>query len=112
MLQLEKPAQDQRNEMKANLFSHIQEVESNLTKAIQEKSGFVKELFENYSSSLSEYHQIEDEIPWEMLSSLAYVNSISSTTGNFDKWTCIIYHVHVLLVSAATILFGHLLRNI
>ena len=56
-------------------------MESNLTKSVREKPIYLKQLFENYSNSLSDYYQIEDEIPWDMLNSLSYVNSISSTTG-------------------------------
>ena len=68
--------------MKVQLFQSVQTLENNLTKFITEKKhSEAQELFEKYSQSLYQYHEIEEEIPWDMLSSLAFVNSICSTTG-------------------------------
>ena len=68
--------------MKIQLFQSVQNLETNLTKFIEEKNhSKAQDLFEKYSQSLYQYHEIEEEIPWDMLSSLAFVNSICSTTG-------------------------------
>ena len=72
-------------------------MESNLTKSVREKPIYLKQLFENYSNSLSDYYQIEDEIPWDMLNSLSYVNSISSTTGMLAIHTTSKKSSHILL---------------
>ena len=68
--------------MKVQLFQSVQTLENNLTKFIAEKKhSKAQDLFEKYSQSLYQYHEIKEEIPWDMLSSLAFVNSICSTTG-------------------------------
>ena len=60
--------------MKVQLFQSVQTLENNLTKFITEKKhSEAQELFEKYSQSLYQYHEIEEEIPWDMLSSLAFV---------------------------------------
>ena len=72
--------------MKVQLFQSVQTLENNLTKFIAEKKhSKAQDLFEKYSQSLYQYHEIKEEIPWDMLSSLAFVNSICSTTGKKKK---------------------------
>ena len=81
-IELEGPAQRIRLQNKLDLYKTLNEVESNLTKSVRNKSRESKKLFEMYVTILEEYHALPDEIEWEMLSASAFVNSVSSTTGH------------------------------
>lgn len=77
IIQLEEPDQMKRQEEKQTLFLHLTQLEQNMTSRLDEA------IFEQYLKSLKTYHAVPEEIPWNMLSASAYVNSVSSTTGKF-----------------------------
>ena len=82
--------------MKVQLFQSVQTLENNLTKFIAEKKhSKAQDLFEKYSQSLYQYHEIKEEIPWDMLSSLAFVNSICSTTGKKNSYYLIFKYLWI-----------------
>ena len=90
-IELEAPEQKIRLQTKANLQQKVQDLRTNLSIAVRERSENAKKLFVNYVETLEEYHALPDEIEWEMLSASAFVNSVSSTTG----------HGHILPVTSA-----------
>ena len=70
-----------RQKEKSDLQFQLQEVETNLTKLVRLRSKDSKKVMAEYVNLLEEFHSIPDEIPWEMLSASAFVNSVSTTTG-------------------------------
>ena len=83
-IELEAPAQLMRQKEKLDLHTQLKEVESNLTKLIRIRSKDSKKVMAEYVSLLEEFHALPDEIPWEMLSASAFVNSVSTSTGYGD----------------------------
>ena len=81
-IELEAPAQLMRQKDKLDLNTQLKEVESNLTKLIRIRSKDSKKVMAEYVLLLEEFHALPDEIPWEMLSASAFVNSVSTSTGN------------------------------
>ena len=80
-IELEAPAQLMRQKDKLDLNTQLKEVESNLTKLIRIRSKDSKKVMAEYVLLLEEFHALPDEIPWEMLSASAFVNSVSTSTG-------------------------------
>ena len=80
-IELEAPAQMLRTKRKSDLEINLKEVQSNLTKLVRLRSTDSKKVMAEYVNLLEEFHSIPDEIPWEMLSASAFVNSVSTTTG-------------------------------
>ncbi len=60
-------------------------------------------MFEKMSQGLNEYHNIPDEIPWNMLSASAFVNSVSSTTGKPCKKVYIFSHLENAINHSLTV---------
>jgi hypothetical protein len=85
ILQIEEPAQVERELIKTEMWSKVTDMESELFKLVRSKSiskHEISALFKEYTQLITEYHLLPEEIPWEMLSATAFVNSVSSTTGN------------------------------
>ena len=80
-IELEAPAQLMRQKQKLDLQVQLKEVESNLTKLIRNRSRDSKKVMAEYVGLLEEFHALPEEIPWEMLSASAFVNSVSTSTG-------------------------------
>ena len=80
-IELEAPAQMLRQKEKTDLQLRLQEVETNLTKLVRLRSKESKSVMAHYVDLLEEFHSMPHEIPWEMLSASAFVNSVSTTTG-------------------------------
>ena len=77
--------------MKSSLEAEVKTLQLDLARTLvasaNSTSGSTQALtqFEEYSEKLRELSQIPDEIKWDMLSSSAFVTSISSTTGELKK---------------------------
>ena len=81
VFQLEAPAQKERFRYRDDLYKKIENVRANITYKLKNNRKDVLDEFDGYQSILKEYHEIKDEILWEMISSMAFVFSVSSTTG-------------------------------
>lgn len=87
LFQLEHPAQEERMKKREEFHQNLMKVEDSLINLVLLNDADAKALFEKYVQGLDEYHGMPDEIKWDMLASSAFVNAVSSTTGDYHTST-------------------------
>ena len=83
-IELEKPSQDERFEVRAVLESEVKTLKRNLTMALKDPNldpAVALKGLKVYRDKLEELSAAPEEIKWDMLAASAFVTSVSSTTG-------------------------------